>query len=33
VCEYALTLPEGQQQAFWSSGAVLEKIRSALSAG
>jgi uncharacterized protein (DUF697 family) len=33
VCEYALTLPEGQQQAFWSSGAVLEKFRSALSAG
>ncbi|MEC7363774.1 MAG: DUF697 domain-containing protein, partial [Actinomycetota bacterium] len=33
VCEYALTLPEDQQQAFWSSGAALEKFRSALSAG
>ena len=32
VCEYALTLPEGQQQVFWGSGAVLEKFRSALSA-
>ena len=30
VCEYAITLPPGQQEAFWSSSAVVERFRSAL---
>ena len=31
VCEYALTLPPGQQEAFWQSSAVVDRFRSALS--
>ncbi len=30
VCEYALTLPPGQQDAFWGSSAVVDKFRSNL---
>lgn len=30
VCEYALSLPEGQQEAFWQSSAVVDRFRSAL---
>lgn len=31
VCEYAITLPPGQQEAFWSSSAVIDRFRSSLS--
>ena len=31
VCEYALTLPEGQQENFWQSSAVLDRFRHSLS--
>ena len=31
VCEYALTLPASQQEAFWGSSAMVEKFRSSLS--
>ena len=30
VCEYAITLPPSQQEAFWSSSAVVERFRAAL---
>lgn len=30
VCEYAIALPESQQEAFWNSSAVVDKFRSAL---
>ncbi len=33
VCEYALSLPESQQQVFWNSSAVVDKFRDALSSG
>jgi uncharacterized protein (DUF697 family)/GTP-binding protein EngB required for normal cell division len=33
VCEYALTLPAGQQEAFWKSSAVVDKFRSSLTSG
>jgi uncharacterized protein (DUF697 family)/GTP-binding protein EngB required for normal cell division len=33
VCEYALTLPAGQQEAFWNSSAVVDKFRSSLTTG
>jgi uncharacterized protein (DUF697 family)/GTP-binding protein EngB required for normal cell division len=32
VCEYAVTLPPGQQEAFWNSSAVVDRFRSALTA-
>lgn len=31
VCEYALTLPPGQQEAFWGSSAMVDRFRSSLS--
>jgi uncharacterized protein (DUF697 family) len=31
VCEYALTLPPGQQEAFWNSSAVVDRFRAGLS--
>ena len=30
VCEYAITLPDGQQEAFWNSSAVVDRFRAAL---
>jgi uncharacterized protein (DUF697 family)/GTP-binding protein EngB required for normal cell division len=30
VCEYAITLPDGQQKAFWNSSAVVDRFRTAL---
>ena len=30
VCEYAITLPPGQQEAFWNSSAVVDRFRSSL---
>lgn len=31
VCEYAISLPPAQQEAFWNSSAVVDRFRSALS--
>jgi uncharacterized protein (DUF697 family) len=31
VCEYALSLPAGQQEAFWNSSAVVDRFRAGLS--
>ncbi len=31
VCEYAISLPPSQQEAFWNSSAVVDRFRSALS--
>ena len=30
VCEYAITLPPGQQEAFWNSSAVVDRFRSSM---
>ena len=30
VCEYAISLPPAQQEAFWNSSAVVDRFRSAL---
>ena len=33
VCEYALSLPATQQEAFWNSSAVVDRFRASLSEG
>lgn len=30
VCEYAITLPPGQQEAFWNSSAVVDRFRTSM---